>query len=309
MRLYKSTLTLRSASASQWQADTVFGHLCWNLLRQEGEATLTAFLELYQAGLPPILLSDGFPGAYLPRPLLPRAVPSTDLPKLKRIEHQREAKQAAHAAWLTLDDFNRVRRGEPIERPPTAQEVSNTFRLHVTPKNQIDRLTDTAGGEAGELYDMEEFILPQVTLYWRIEDGYIETVRNFLIDLQATGYGRRKSIGYGQVESFSLEEFSGFVEVPNADGFITLSRFVPAPTDPTDGFWNTTVKYGKLGEEFAVGGNPFKRPLVQLACGSCFHDTPPREWYGQLISGLSARAEVKHYAFAFAVPMRLESRF
>lgn len=305
MRLYKSILTLRSLSASQWQADTVFGHLCWNLLRREGEGTLTTFLELYQEGLPPILLSDGFPADYLPRPLLPRVAPPTDVPKRERIARQREVKQVAHAEWLTLDDFNRVRRGESAKQPPTEEEVSKAFRLNVTPKNQIDRLTDTAGGMAGQLYDMEEFVLPQVTLYWRIEDGYLNVVRDFLTDLQATGYGKRKSIGYGQVESFTLDEFNGFADVPNANGFVTLSRFVPAPNDPTDGFWNTTVKYGKLGEEFAHGDNPFKRPLVQLACGSCFRAVPLREWYGQLVGGLSTREEVKHYGFAFPVPMRL----
>jgi CRISPR-associated protein Csm4 len=150
---------------------------------------------------------------------------------------------------------------------------------------------------------MVEYRIPIVTIFWRIEDGYFDTVSEFLKDLQATGYGKRKAVGYGQVNSFTLEEFDGFADVPEANGFVTLSRFVPEQDDPTEGYWNATVKYGKLGEELAVSGNPYKRPLVQLVPGSCFRDAAPREWYGRLIEGLSPLPEVKHYGFAFPVPI------
>src|SRR5207248_2623978 len=172
MRLYKSTLTLGSASATLWQADTIFGHLCWKLLRRGSEAELNKFLELYEQGQPPILLSDGFPGNYLPRPLAPSSG----------------------------DDQSQLTKRERVERR-------------------------------------------------RVANGHLDEVRNFLNELQATGYGKRKTVGYGRIESFTLEEFDGFTEVPDADGFVTLSRFVPAPADPTDGFWRAVVKYGKLGEE------------------------------------------------------------
>jgi CRISPR-associated protein Csm4 len=307
MQLYRTILTLGSASATPWQADTVFGHLCWWLVRREGLGALAAFLTLYEkpTDIPPILLSDGFPGDYLPRPIVPPSGLAANVSKLERIAFRRAAKQTAQVAWLTLEEFNRFRRGASVVPSLVQGDLEHMTRLHVTPKNQIDRRTDTAGGEAGELYDMEEFVMPKVAIYWRIASDYAEMVRDFLADLQAAGYGKRKSIGYGQVESFSLDEFTGFTDVSDADGFVTLCRFVPAPSDPTDGFWDTTVKYGKLGEEWAVAGNPFKRPLVQLACGSCFRDAPAREWYGQLVSGLSERPEVKHYGFALALPMRL----
>ena len=146
--------------------------------------------------------------------------------------------------------------------------------------------------------------MPTVTLYWRIKEGYLELVKAFLEDLILSGFGKRKSVGYGTVESFDLHEYSGFTAVDEANGFVTLSRFVPAETDPIKGFWNTTVKYGRLGDEFSLG-NPFKRPLVQIETGACFYDPTPRDWYGQLIAGLSPREEVKHYGFAFTLPIHL----
>jgi CRISPR-associated protein Csm4 len=306
MRLFKSTLTLHTASATHWQADTVFGHLCWSLLRRSGETTLAEFLSLYEEKTPPVLLSDGFPGDYLPRPLLPPPVaPAAGESKRQRIERLRLAKKLQQVELLTLDEFNRARMGQPVEPSLTQETLKESLHIHAMQKNQIDRVTNTAGSEAGELYNIVEYRIPRVTIFWRIAEGYFDTVSEFLNDLQATGYGKRKSVGYGQVEGFTLKEFNGFTDVPEANGFVTLSRFVPEPDDPTDGYWNATVKYGKLGEELAVSGNPYKRPLVQLVPGSCFRDATPREWYGRLLGGLSQLPEVKHYGFAFPVPMFL----
>lgn len=306
MRLYKSTLTLNAAFATMWHADTFFGHLCWSVLRSRGEAALTEFLTLYENGSPPILISDGFPGDYLPRPLLPSVTPGpADLPKAERLKRQRTSREATRVSWLTLAEFNKVRLGEIIAPSLTEDALSTVSRIRVIPKNQIDRVTNTTSRGEGNLYDMEEFVLPRVTMFWRIKDGYFDIVNEFLIDLKVTGYGKRKSVGYGQIESIDMAPFDGFTDVPYANGFVSLSRFVPAVKDPTDGFWNVTVKYGKLGEEFATSGNPFKRPLIQLSYGSCFRDAQVREWYGQLIGGLSARPEVKQYGFAFPVGMCL----
>ena len=308
MKLYKTTLTLRSASASQWQADTIFGHLCWFLVRQKGEAGLQAFLHPYEQGQPTVLVSDGFPADYLPRPQMPRKIAPTVSSKRERVERLRGAKKTARSVWLTVDDFNRVRQGlEPVVWP-SSDDLRQAIRDQYIPKNQINRLTGTTTSESdvGQLFEQQEIILRQVSLFWKIEAPYLELVNDFLSDLTSTGYGRRKSVGYGQIQSISpLEEFQGFTAISEANGFVTLSRFVPAPNDPIDGCWQTVVKYGKLGEELAVSPNPFKRPLIQLDCGSCFYDSPPREWYGQLIDQVSSIETVRHYAFAFAVPIKL----
>jgi CRISPR-associated protein Csm4 len=189
-------------------------------------------------------------------------------------------------------------------------EVAQAISSRAMSKNQIDRSTNTAGGASGELFDFVETFLPEVSIYWRIEgEKWKKVVEDFLDGLKASGYGKRKSVGYGQIESFTLEEFHGFDETPaQANGFISLSRFVPAPNDPTDGYWDIAVKYGKLGEDLAVSGQPFKLPLIQLECGSCFFDEVKPDWvnrwYGQLVDDVAPqRPEVKQYGFAFLVPM------
>lgn len=305
MRIYKATLHLTSAFGTPWQADTLFGHWCWSIVRHKGPDFLTsAFLGEYRRGTPPVLISDGFPSGWLPRPL---GVEPKDqealLPKTERIRQYRTIKDGLEAHWLTVEEFNRVRHGEivyPKSQPHTA--------IRVVAKNQIDRLTNTAGGPAGTVYDFTERYLPEVDVYWRLADGYEELVRDFLANLVHTGYGKRKSVGYGQVESFTFETFDKFPSIAEANGFVTLSSFVPGAADPRDGFWRTTVKYGKLGEEGAVTGQPFKRPLIQLTAGSCFYDAPVRDWYGRLIAAVTTDPAVVHYGYAFPVSLRLPER-
>lgn len=313
-KLYRAKIRLNSLSASLWQADTIFGHLCWHLAQRDGKKSLNDLLEPCRQGSPPILLSDGFPAGYLPRPILPPAPPQ-DPSKFERIRLQREFKHAAQSEWLELKGFNQVRRGQKEGKPLKEAEVAEAINSRATSKNRIDRSTNTAGGASGDLFDFVETVLPEVTIYWRIEgEEWKKVVEDFLDDLKASGYGKRKSVGYGQVESFTLEEFNGFDDpdgdAPQYDGFVSLSRFVPKPEDPTNGYWDVAVKYGKLGEEKAVSGQPFKKPLIQLECGSCFFDEVKPDWvnrwYGQLVDGIAPQhPEVKQYGFAFLVPMRI----
>jgi CRISPR-associated protein Csm4 len=88
---------------------------------------------------------------------------------------------------------------------------------------------------------------------------------------------------------------------------MSLSHFVPAAKDPLKGYWEILVKYPKLGEDFAITGNPHKKPLIMLRAGSSFFDSPCREYYGRLVKGLSPQyPQVVQYGYAFPVPIKLQ---
>jgi len=221
-------------------------------------------------------------------------------PKDARVRQARGIKKLLKARWLTTEEFARSCRGETVG-PTTQPEES----MRTTSRNQIDRITNTAGGPSGSLYDFFEYCHASVDIYWRIADGYEDMVREFLEDLQVTGYGKRKTVGYGEVGDFTFGPYDGFPSVVNSNAFVSLSCFVPAMSDPQEGYWTVKVKYGKLGEERATGSHPFKRPLVQLEAGACFLDPAVREWYGRLITGLSVDSGVVQYGYAFPVSMHL----
>ena len=301
---HRITLTLAAPTLTPWQADTIFGHLCWALAHTEGPEFLECFLGLYGLGDPPLVISNGFPGDRLPRPFLAAGRPRG----ANREEKQdafRRAKQAKKAELLSPDEFERARRGEVVD-PAPAPGLKHSVAMH----NQINRLTGTTG-EEGTLYATEELALDasyqnRLTIYALVDSGFVACLRRCLDYLAATGYGKRKSAGYGAIARATLEPFAGFAPLDEANGFISLSNFVPAAGDPVRGAWMTMVKRGKLGEEYGAAGHPFKRPLVMLMAGSCFYDSPLRPYYGRLVGDVHADfPQVVQYGLALAVSAQL----
>jgi len=324
MKIYRVRLSLDSASLSAWQSDTIFGHLCWTVRYNEGEEALSQFLAPFLAGEPPLILSNGFPGGLLPRPVLPpSAPPGLEMPKRDQVAVMRRAREGKGIKYVDLDEFNAICQGERVPLKPKEARVESRTVL----KNQINRLTGTtAGPEAeeavgGNLYDLEEaFYLKKngligkkapvpISIYLKVvNDSWAERAKTLFDQMALAGFGAKKSAGYGQFRVESFEPFDGFAVPEGANGFISLSNFVPARDDPVDGHYRTLVKYGKLGEEFASNGaiSPFKFPLLMLAAGATFRDDNPKDYYGRMVAGIHPQVnDIVQYGYAFAVPMIL----
>ncbi len=325
MQAYRVTLSLDVPSLTAWHADTLFGHLCWALVRREGEGALGEMLALCGAGRPPLLLSDGFPPDSFPRPLLAPVLPAQSGTLSVQIEKARQAKDARDRKWLTGAEFASLLNGKPLEevaaKPQTAEEKLRDIedeeesreRPFFTLHSQINRESGTTAGaedDSGHLFAIAGELVPSRVFYLRVADDIAFDWRELLQDVALTGYGKRKSVGYGAISSCHIEPFAGFGEPADANGFVSLSAFVPAPSDPTEGSWRTEVKYGKLGEELANSDKPFKRPLLRLLAGATFRAPGPvRDFYGSLVTGIAPiDPAVVQYAYAFAVPIHLPAR-
>lgn len=302
MNWFRVRLKLRSWVASSWQSDTIFGHLCWGMRYLRGVQELESFIAAYDDGVPPLLLSNGFPGDLLPRPLTGPAMVDPALPLQEQVAQFRHMKRAREVRYLTSEEFTQALNGEIIV--PSSEPVA-VGKSRVTLKNQLNRQTSTTG-EGGALYNFEEYHWPEVTIYGKVTDGFADMAQQMFQYMADTGYGKRKSVGYGQIEDCVFEEYPGFNTAENSNGFVTLSNYVPAAVDPREGFWRTMVKYGKMGEEYAVQDSAFKKPLMMLEAGSTFFDAPCRDYYGRLVRGLNpSYPETVQYALALPVPMRL----
>ena len=287
---YKLTLSLQSAYGTKWQADTIFGHLCWAIVREFGEKELDKFLEYYKEGKPLFLISNGFPKEIDPQKL------AIEPPK-KISEDYEQA----------LEDFRkeRAKKSQP-------KEIDDRVLF----KNTINRITGTTGKGDGSLYDFYEMYQDEVVIYHRVfgdDQKQSETI-DFLNKLweviENTGFGKRKSIGYGNFKIESFEKFDfGSPAKKEADAFVSLSNFVPAKDDPTDGNWDMFVKYGKLGEEMNYNPtSPFKKPIIFLKAGSTFkYNGDKRDFYGRLVEGVSyyMADKIVQYGFAYPVPIKL----
>lgn len=70
MNVYKIIYQIKSPVITPFHADTVFGHFCWAIKYIKGEGYLIDFLKLYDIQSPPLILSNGFPANFLPKPVL-----------------------------------------------------------------------------------------------------------------------------------------------------------------------------------------------------------------------------------------------
>ena len=290
-----------------WQADSLLGAMACAWARSRGQDALQRdFLEPWRAGDPRFVVSDAFPGDSLPAPA---NLPLWDWPSDKR-------KAVKKHRWMTAGDFRRIQRGTKPNLEPPSISVRDRVRL----RNSVSRASNSAG-DGGELFEVPFSNLSSadghLTVFARASRNGMEILMQALELLGRTGYGADASVGHG---AFELSEeptpCPDLDNVPDADGFISLSTFQPVSADPSDGFWRVFVKYGKLAPEFH-GNAVFKRPQVMLEAGACFQThRHPKPFYGGAIgpdrllsdgarSSLAARdVHPVQAAFALAVPMR-----
>lgn len=300
MKTYRLKIKPHSSFLTLWQADTIFGNLCWIMAWREGEDALKEFLEDYKNGNPAFVLSDGLPGDLLPSP----AHLSLVKQKEDSFDAYKKAKELKKVSWLSPDVFDSVRKGN-LEIEPS--EAFKTFRTLTTLHSSINRISGTTG--EGSLFELEEHALSEseqfISIYLRIKDGWEDRVFALFKDLSLTGYGKKKSVGKGAFDIIGqLEPFDNFNDFDGSNGFMSLSNFVPATHDPTDGFYKTLVKYGKLGGEFTFCGKPFKKPLMMLTTGASFYTKEKlKPFYGRMVKDIApAKPEVVQYGYAFSVP-------
>jgi len=300
LKWFRAKFKLKSWVASAWQSDTIFGHLCWGMRYLHGEGELSDFLRLYEEGTPPLLVSNGFPGELLPNPIMPPPTVQRTLPLVEQRKKFRHYKQGRDLRYITPAEFTRAINGETLVPSP---ETKSGETVRITLKNQLNRLTSTTDDEH-PLYNFEERYWPEITVYLKVSDDFVDTAKKLFQYIADTGYGKRKSVGYGQIGLVSFDTFGEFSKPQKANGFVTLSNFVPAANDPAIGCWNTIVKYGRMGEEWASEDNAFKKPLLMLEAGSTFLDSPPRDYYGCLVRNLNPFFnQAVQYAFALPAPM------
>ena len=210
-------------------------------------------------------------------------------------------KKAKKRDYLTLAQFQAFQRGEI----PDIEIESKGFVKATTLHNKISRFTNTTG-DAGSLFERDEIFAPdgKVQIYAKVREGFEDDLR-LLFDLVAhSGFGAKKSSGKGACSVESFDVFDDFVNSSKPGGFITLSHYVPAHGDPTDGAYKTMVKYGKLGEEKTFSGNPFKKPLIMLKPGAVFKAADVKHYYGRLVENIAyTDSDVVQYGFGFAVPI------
>lgn len=290
MNVFAYRLRPASSWGTPWHADTLFGALCWQLVRRRGEDSLKKTLAYFRDGNPPFVLSDGCPGDCLPRPLVLLGGGAEQSRMWRRHE------------WVTREQFIAARNGEVPADPGAVVEPFQTLRsMH-------------AGRDGGSFFSTEEYTWADAwpadqrffTVYARVAPEWVEPLGQLLAATGQFGLGRQRTLGRGAFTVDGPPVACDWLEPQRfEDGFISLNRFVPHQTDPVKGRWTVHVKYPKYGDEFSSGGQASKGRIVQLGPGSCFQfPGRPKRWYGSMLSNLPGHPEALHYGLALAIGLK-----
>ncbi|MFM2057245.1 MAG: hypothetical protein RLY71_1630, partial [Pseudomonadota bacterium] len=262
MQTYKITLRPESAFGTPLAGDTLFGHLCWALRWRLGEAALTALLDGYTRGQPFAVLSDALPAGLLPRPGLPTA-------RLQRIVDPKDRKADKRLVWLPA-----AHAALPLTEwlsHATALDTAQSAQTEVRTQNTIHRLTGTTGTGPFAPRQVERTVHASGSLlevYAVLDAGRLSPAQftQAIDDIGLNGYGRDASTGLGKFTRVGELVPHAWSAVAQGRHALTLAPCAPVPEqlDADDCFYQPLTRFGRHGSLHALGGQPFKRPLLLL---------------------------------------------
>ncbi|NUN09540.1 MAG: hypothetical protein HUU54_10230 [Ignavibacteriaceae bacterium] len=323
MTIKSLTLKQKSGLLSPLQSDTIYGHFCWRLLERSGEKALENFIKAYQTGKPVFLLSDALiktrDGIQFPKPLVYKKgnTPSNKAGKIVEFVSQKTLKEESFLTLEMLEDFiagkeirPRVQKTEKNCNKPKKKAVEQSLRVSV----QIDR--DTFTSAQSKLFSYKPVYSSAETRYVILikvldESWFSELdCESILKEVFTTGFGKKKSSGYGH---FEIEEdaslFTDLTEPDDGNAFMVFGNFLPAVGDKVTPIgYNINTKIGRLGEEKSLEANPFKNPIAFLTAGSCFQTELNKDFYGR-ITGDNEIGSSFGKAVQFGMPFFLRFKY
>lgn len=309
----RAILRLRSPLGTPLAGDTLFGQLCHACREMHGEDILDNLLDGYGNVRPWLVVSDGFPSGYLPRPTAPAALQTA-------CNDVEERKTAKGRHWIPHEKI-----GLPLRQLlDTAVSDEDAYGKQSRPvqaavfHNTLNRLTGTTGAGAFAPYTQPQiFHQPgqRIDLWLLLDEARLARtdLRQLLEHVGSFGYGRDASIGLGKFEIESIEETALFKQAhPQANAFWTLAPCAPQGQgfDATRSYWRALTRFGRHGSTLARGTNPFKRPLLLAATGAVLtprHAHPEQLFIGSGLTGISAtHGKTLHQGYALALGIHVE---
>lgn len=305
------TLALRAPLGTPLVGDTLFGQLCVAALDAWGNAELEQLLDGYRTGHPWLVVGDGFPAGYLPRPTLPP--PAQAQAPLK----PEDRKAAKGKRWIPLPAA-----GLPLPGLlASAQSDAEVFGKAHAPvatrahHNTLDRLTGTTGTGEFAPYTVGQThyaVGQQIDVGCVLDDTRCtpERLAELVANIGTTGFGRDASIGLGKFDLVAVN--SAVPPAPTvADAWWTLGPCAPQGLgfDGDQSFWRMLTRFGRHGGAQALCAQPFKNPVLLAAAGAVLvpkGDFAPRLFVGQGLTGVSHAAPdaTVHQGYAPVLPLR-----
>ncbi|MEN9481190.1 MAG: hypothetical protein RLZZ298_2585 [Pseudomonadota bacterium] len=320
--LHRVTLCLHTPLGTPLAGDTLFGQLCWALREAKGEAELTRRLSGYTAGQPWLVVSDGFPSGFLPKPTLPQhfEAQQSDPDQRKAAKKKRWIPIAGNPGSpldLLQKPLRHLLSSAVDEASAFGRSPQNSAQAH----NTLNRLTGTTGEGEFAPYTMPQTFYAaaqKIDLYLVLDDTRCSAteITDLLKAVGATGFGRDASIGLGKFTVDALQEIK-IPKVTLANAYWTLAPCAPQGQgfDGTQSHWRVLTRFGRHGNLHALTGKPFKTPVLLASAGAIFKPLnafSPDHFIGQGLGGdgslSKAEAATVHQGYAPVLPVIMEDQ-
>ncbi len=316
MKTYQLKWTLKSALSTEPESDTIFGHFCWTYLYLKGEKALTDFLHSIKIKEKAMEMSHAFLDQNIPVPKLPLS-----LDQIKQIEkgtdfiYERDRKGFKKLKNFSIDHYHTYRhnfslidlyRDHYSHKTDLERYNQSQAQKHTITHNTINRISGTTGND-GSLYQEISHYYPEKSVFY----SWIKTDCFELVELQEifnqialAGFGKNKHTGKGHF-SIEIEDANpSLFNLPDANAWLLLSNCVPSANDSTQVFYNSKVKFPKLGGFKALTDSPFKYPVFMFTPGTVFIGKQAPT--GSILENIHPfQPEVVQNLCAFTLPLRL----
>ena len=270
MKTYRLTLTPKTAFGTPLSGETLFGTICWAIVRKFGIDRLKDLLIDYENGSPFAVVSDAFPSGYVPLPTLPNSfwqMPETVNRKYLKKKNWVAVLDLKHPVceWRNL-----AKTDEELAADKGARFKAEAVALH----NTINRSTGCTGeGEFAPHMQREFWYNRAVSMdiYVVLDETRCsaDELMQWVQYVGMVGYGRDASCGLGKFEILKAPQ--EIEERPASTCFMTLASAVLngiSGVVPEKSFYRARTHFGRHGAELAVGGMPFKKPILLAQSGA-----------------------------------------
>lgn len=320
--LHRATLSLHSPLGTPLAGDTLFGQLCWALRETKGEAELIRRLTGYTTGQPWLVVSNGFPAGFLPKPTLPQHFEAQQSDPAQR-------KAAKQKRWIPVAIDSSTTLGilqKPLgELLASAVDESTAFgrlpQSAVQAHNTLNRLTGTTGEGEFAPYSMPQTFYAsaqKIDLYLVVDESRSTAaeISDLLNVVGTAGFGRDASIGLGKFTVDALGELKIPKNAP-ASAHWTLAPCAPQGQgfDGAQSYWRVLTRFGRHGNLHALTGKPFKTPVLLASAGAIFKPASAfssTHFIGQGLGGNGSLSKTEaatvHQGYAPVLPVIMEDQ-
>lgn len=309
-KIFKLSIIPKSGMLTDLDSDIIFGHFCWRMREHLGEDLLSEFLKLYTENKPVFTISSGLSEritrdkteVFFPKPLVQTPFNEEKRDKRERIKSFNEMKRKKRRKLISQKQLNLFLLGniekysDSFNEELDVPKFDNELRVNVS----IDRKTmKSAEGKLFSYYPNYLISGDGFAVLVKVldEEAFVRyECEKLLTNVFEIGYGKKKSSGFGAFEVLGFNEYNEISEYEEGTSFLSLSSYMPAAADEVLEYqYDFAIKHGRMGEQLAKTGNPFKKPLIIIKPGSCFECNVSKEFYGRITN----EGEITDY-FPFA---------